>query len=275
MPIECLCKAFANGSQNKPRNNIQSVKIATWGVQALAMMPEAGSREGHVRSSPKAQNYSGNVSLNCISLSRAFALCCRRYLPVPKCSSPCARGSPLFHLCPAYICFSFSRNRLGQGHGSASLPFPQLLWADLTSCWEIPLVHCFFCVCPQGGGHDLHISQPALKISIKTTIIEGSSHGTEREDGKQEEIFVCQRQQQEKVLVVKNILSVVCHLSYCFPHHRAAVQISLAQKFNEEAGACCRTTWCLIVDAGKSAVQTLESPHLQLLLVGLELEGLE
>lgn len=86
----------------------------------------------------------------------------------------------------------------------------------------------------------MHISQPALKISIKTKIIEGSSHGTEREGGKKEEIFVCQRQ-QEKVLVVKNILSVVCHLS-CFPHHRAAVQLSRAHKFNEEAGASCRTT---------------------------------
>lgn len=128
----------------------------------------------------------------------------------------------------------------------------------------------FFCVCSHGGGHDLHISQPAWKMFIKTRIIEGSSHGTKREGWKQEEVFVCQRQQKEKVLA-KNVLSVVCHLSCRFPHHRAAVQLSLAQKFSEEAGASCRTTWCFIVDAGKSAV-TLESPHLEL-LVGLELEG--
>lgn len=181
------------------------------------------------------------MSLVSISLSRAFALCCRRCLPVPKYCSFCARGSLPFHLCPAYNCFPSSRNRVGQGHGNPSLPSPQLLWADLTSCREIPLVHCFFCVCPQGGGHDLHISQPAPKISIKTRITEGSSHGTEREAGKQEEIFVCQRQ-QEKFLVVKNILSVVCQLSCCFPHYRATVQLSLAQKFNEEAGTSCRTT---------------------------------
>lgn len=110
---------------------------------------------------------------------------------------------------------------------------------------------------------------------IKTTITERSNHGTEREGRKQEEIFECQGQQQEEVLVVKNVLSVVCHLSRCFARRRAAVQLPLAQKFNEEAGASCRTTWCLIVDAGRSAVQTLESPGLELLLVGLELEGWE
>lgn len=35
--------------------------------------------------------------------------------------------------------------------------------------------------------------------------------------GKQEEIFVCQRQQREKVLVIKNILSVwflTCHVVF-------------------------------------------------------------
>lgn len=51
---------------------------------------------------------------------------------------------------------------------------------------------------------------------------------------------MCQRQQKEKDLV-KNVLSVVCDLSCCFPHHRAAVQLSLARKFSEEAGASCRT----------------------------------
>lgn len=161
------------------------------------------------------------VSVNCISLSRAFALCWKRCLPVPKCCSPCARGSPPFHLCPAYSFFPSSWNRVGQGHGNPSLPSPQLLWADLTSCREILFVHCFFGMCPQGGGHDLHISQPAPKINIKTRIIGGSGNGTEMEGRKQEA-----KATTRKFLVVKNILSVVCHLSCCFPHHSCSPALS-------------------------------------------------
>ncbi|PKK31785.1 potassium channel, two pore domain subfamily K, member 13 [Columba livia] len=46
---------------------------------------------------------------------------------------------------------------------------------------EVPLIHRSSWVCPQGGGHDLHTSQTAQKINIKTRTIEGSVHRAEWE----------------------------------------------------------------------------------------------
>lgn len=134
--------------------------------------------------------------------------------------------------------------RAGRARDAAAphLPPHQLLWTDPTSCSEVPLVHRSLCVCPQGGGHDLHISQTAQKISIKTGIIGGSGHGAEGEGRNRVEIFVCQGEQWQKVLVTKNVLSVWFVSWCCSPRHRAAVQLSLAQKFDEEACASCRSS---------------------------------
>lgn len=77
--------------------------------------------------------------------------------------------------------------------------------------------------------------------------------------------YVCQGEQQQKVLVMKNILSMWFVSPCCCPHHRAAVQLSLAPTFDKEAWASCSSSGgcSLAADAGEDAV-TLQSPRLGL-----------
>lgn len=69
----------------------------------------------------------------------------------------------------------------------------------------------FFCICPQGGGHDLHISQPAPKISIKTRIIGRSSNGTERERIESKRKYLCAKGNNKKIFCSEE--HFVCGLS--------------------------------------------------------------
>lgn len=119
------------------------------------------------------------------------------------------QSSPLFCLCPACSRFFSSKSRVGQGCSSPHLPSCQLLWADPTTCREVPLVHRSLRVSPQGGGHDLQISQTAQKISIKTRIVGGSGHGAKGEGRKRVEIVVCQGERRQKVLVMRNVLPML------------------------------------------------------------------
>lgn len=163
------------------------------------------------------------MSLDCISLPKEFVLCCGRCPPVPNAVHP-APGTPHLSISAQPAAASLLQGT-GWPRDTAAPRFPpHSCFGQISPAAERFLLFLGFYVCPQGGGHDLHISQPAQKISIKTRIIRGSGHGPEKQGGKREEIFVCQRQQQKKVLVAKKVLSV--WFVTCVAWHTTELQCS-------------------------------------------------
>lgn len=248
---------------------IQSSQLNKQSWWALAVTPVTGSREGPVGSSPKVSCHTRGVSLIYLSLPRASALLCERCCPLPF--TLCQRLPRLS--VPAQPAALLQRAG-APGHGSPQPPSDWLLWAHPTSCREVPLIHRSLRVCPQGGGHDLRTSQTAQKINIKTRTTGGSVHRAEWEGRKWVKTCVCQGEQQQKVFLMKNVLSMWFVSPCCSPQHRAAVQLSLAPAFDEEAWASSSSSGScgLAADAGEDAV-TLQSPRPGLSFGGVLPEG--
>lgn len=161
-----------------------------WGAQALVMMPVTGTMRDLWEA---AQRHSAMLEVQAFP---AFLLPGHLLYAVRD----ACQSLMLFILCqrlPNFLSLPslqllFFRDQGGPGRQQPPASLSATCFGQIPPAAEVPLIHWSLHVCPQGGGHDSHISQPTQKISIKTRIIGGSGYGAEGKSRKWVEVFVCQ-----------------------------------------------------------------------------------